>query len=78
LAERKSLCSTELRALLYLSKTAFAGTCMGFIVHTKVILWKTTRSMTIEEGAVSTVENVQIRVAEVWIIGSIHGTILFT
>jgi hypothetical protein len=63
--------------LLDLAETSLTGTSMGFIVHAKVVLWETTRPIVVVEGAITAVEDVQVRIAEVWIVSSIHCSILF-
>jgi hypothetical protein len=77
LTERKGLRSAKFRTLLDLAETSLAGTSMGFIVHAKVILREATRPIAVVEGAIAAVEDVQVRIAEVWIVGSIHSSILF-
>lgn len=78
LAECKGLCPTKLRTLLYLAETSFAGTGIGFIIHAKIVLREASRAITIEERAVAAVKYIQVRVTEMWIIHSIHGSVLFT
>jgi hypothetical protein len=50
---------------------------MSFIVHTKVVLWEASRSVAVVKGAIAAVEDVHVGIAELWVIDSIHGAILF-
>jgi hypothetical protein len=77
LAEGKGLRSAKFRTLLDLAETSLASACVSFVVHPKVVLWETTRSVAVKEGAITTIEDVHVRIAEMGIIGSIYGTILF-
>lgn len=64
--------------MFYLAETSFAGTSIGFIIHAKIVLREASRAIAVKEGAVTTVEDVQVRVTEMWVVNSIHGSVLFT
>jgi len=51
---------------------------MPFIIHAKVVLWEASRSMIVEEGAVPAIQDVDVGIAEFWVVGSIDGAILLT
>lgn len=79
LSKGKSLCPAELRpALLDLSKSALTGGLVFLSTHGHVAGGRAAKFMVVEEGTVSSIQDVDFRIGEIGVTVSIAGTIFVT
>lgn len=64
LANRECVGTVELRALSELVQAAFTGLLVLLSVHPKIVLGKASSRVRVVEGAVATIEDVDLRVVQ--------------
>jgi hypothetical protein len=78
LANCKSLSTTKLGALTKLVHAAFTFVLVFLGIHTKVLLRETALTVRLEEGAITTIENVNFGIVELGVAMTVEFTIFIT
>lgn len=79
LTKCKGLCSAQLRTLLLdASKAAFAGISMLLRTHFNIVLGIASKFVVNEEGAVASIENVNLGIGKFWVLVGIASPVLVT
>ena len=79
LPESKCLCPVELLTfLLDTSQASFTSLDVLFFFHCDIVLWRASKLVVVEKGAVAAIQNIQFRITQCWVSMGVDGSISMT